>query len=536
MALQNTLLSIIALLLFNAPWQTLWAQDDTRIAIERGLDLVQEAARRYPEHRDCFSCHHQTLPMLAMVAAREKGFQIDTVLLKEQAQFTHEFYTSRIKSVRNGNGVGGRGMTAGYALWALDLAGQSPDDTTDALVQYLTKTQSETGQWKRQSTRPPLEATDITSTFLAAHYMDRYANARKVTESIARAKTWIAAAKPTSQEGRNMQLLAANRFGDAPATVATLRERILSDQQDDGGWSQVDGMASDAYATGQTLYILAETSEKPAVATASERAVAFLLNNREPDGSWHVATRSKPIQKYFDNGDPHGKDQFISTPATAWAVAALASTLAPPPPKPTPRFNRDVRPILSDRCFQCHGPDARQRKANLRLDLREEALKPREGATPIVPGNAAKSAVITRIHSTDPEAQMPPPDSGKLLTEADRELLARWIENGAPYEQHWAFISPQRPSLPSTSDPKWVQNPIDAFVLHRLDEDGIAPSEEASKETLIRRVTLDLTGLPPAPTEVDAFLTERLSESIRDRGRSLTAIHTLWRTHGLRLA
>jgi hypothetical protein len=246
------------------------------------------------------------------------------------------------------------------------------------------------------------------------------------------------------------------------------------------------------------LFILSESRrsdiESPQSNKGIERGVKFLLDKREPDGSWHVVTRSKPVQRYFDNGDPHSKDQFISTPATAWAVAALAATL----PIEAPSFNRDVRPILSDRCFQCHGPDARQRKADLRLDVREETMK-------------VASPFLTRLHSHDAEEQMPPPDSGKVLTESERALLTRWIRSGAAYEAHWAFIPSLRSSLPRTSNPEWIRNPIDAFILDRLDREGLEPAVEASQQTFIRRLTLDLTGLPPTPDEIDAFLADSSS-------------------------
>ena len=129
---------------------------------------------------------------------------------------------------------------------------------------------------------------------------------------------------------------------------------MLKRQNGDGGWGQTAEMESDAYATGQTLFVLNETKNQASdIAEAVDAGIAFLLKNREPDGSWHVVTRAKPIQKYFDNGDPHGKDQFISTPATAWAVAALAATLPDDRSVHPISFNRDVRPILSDRCLQC---------------------------------------------------------------------------------------------------------------------------------------------------------------------------------------
>ena len=169
-------------------------------------------------------------------------------------------------------------------------------------------------------------------------------------------------------------------------------------------------------------------------------------------------------------------------------------------------FNREIRPILSDRCFQCHGPDERERKAELRLDIREEALRRRKDRpAAIVAGEPGASSLITRIHSRDPEERMPPADSGKNLTGEERKRLTRWIEEGAEYEPHWAFVSPQRPAVPWQAG---ARNEIDAFVRARLQSEGLSPSPEASKETLIRRATLDLTGMSPTPAEIDAFLAE----------------------------
>lgn len=307
-------------------------KDELREAIGAGLTLVQKAARSYPDHRDCFSCHHQTLPMLAMVTARDRGFTIDELLIRDQAEFTRAFYHDRVEMMKKGEGVGGRGMTAGYALWAFDLAEKETDETTDALVSYLLKTQKAQGNWRRQSHRPPMEETDVTATFLASYYIDRYSKGDdEVEAAVASARTWIASAEVVSQEARNFQLLAAKKFGDPAERVEKLRLQVVSAQRADGGWGQLEGMESDAYATGQTLFILQETGGgSEAVKLAIERAVAFLLKTREADGSWHVVSRSKPIQKMFDNGDPHGTDQFISTPATAWAISGLAATLPSP--------------------------------------------------------------------------------------------------------------------------------------------------------------------------------------------------------------
>ncbi len=170
-------------------------------------------------------------------------------------------------------------------------------------------------------------------------------------------------------------------------------------------------------------------------------------------------------------------------------------------------FNRDIRPILSENCFQCHGPDERQRHGGLRLDQRDFAIQPAEsGKVAIVPSQAEASELLKRIDSTDHDLQMPPPDSGKSLKPKQRALLKQWIEQGAKYQGHWAFVRPERPAVPDDPAVAKYNNPIDRFILQRLLQNGFSFSPEASRETLIRRVTLDLTGLPPTPEEVDAFL------------------------------
>ncbi|MBL8763956.1 MAG: PSD1 domain-containing protein [Phycisphaerae bacterium] len=172
-----------------------------------------------------------------------------------------------------------------------------------------------------------------------------------------------------------------------------------------------------------------------------------------------------------------------------------------------PRYGRDIRPILSDRCFKCHGPDEGSRQAKLRLDDRDAATAPREHGAAVIPGDAGSSALWKRISAHQAEEVMPPPTAGKKpLSETEKDLLRRWIDAGAEYEPHWAFVPPRRPEVPALPDRGWARNPIDAFVGHRLGEEAMRPSPEADRETLARRVFLDLTGLPPTPAEIDAFL------------------------------
>ncbi len=174
----------------------------------------------------------------------------------------------------------------------------------------------------------------------------------------------------------------------------------------------------------------------------------------------------------------------------------------------TVEFNRDIRPILSDRCFTCHGPDSNNRKTKLRFDTEAGAKVDLGGKFAIVPGDPAKSEMIRRITATDAAVRMPPAYSGYKLAESEIDLIRRWIEQGAKWQKHWSFLPPRRSLLPAVSDNKWPRNGIDYFVQQRLEREGLKPSPEADRPTLIRRVTLDLTGLPPAPADVDAFLAD----------------------------
>jgi hypothetical protein len=169
-------------------------------------------------------------------------------------------------------------------------------------------------------------------------------------------------------------------------------------------------------------------------------------------------------------------------------------------------YNRDVRPILSDKCFRCHGPDASAREAKLRLDQRDNALAEHASGFPIIPGKADESELVLRIEATDPEDRMPPLESNLSLTKREIAILRRWVAEGAEYQPHWSLVSPRAVEPPPVHHAKWLRNEIDSFILAKLEHEGLSPTAEADKATLLRRVSLDLTGLPPTVAAVDAFL------------------------------
>jgi Protein of unknown function (DUF1553)/Protein of unknown function (DUF1549)/Planctomycete cytochrome C len=192
--------------------------------------------------------------------------------------------------------------------------------------------------------------------------------------------------------------------------------------------------------------------------------------------------------------------RWIPVMATVSAVSALAADLT---------FNQDIRPILSDNCFSCHGLDAKKRKAGLRLDTADGAFTPnKEGRVAIRPGDLKSSELWKRLETQDPDSIMPPPESHKTITAAQKKILRQWIEQGAPYQKHWAFEAPRKVQPPSASNKE--SGPIDAFLADRWKKEGVSAGPEADRSTLLRRLSMDLRGLPPTPAEVDAFLADSL--------------------------
>jgi hypothetical protein len=205
---------------------------------------------------------------------------------------------------------------------------------------------------------------------------------------------------------------------------------------------------------------------------------------------------------------------------TAAAIVALqAACLSPIACGDSPTFNRDVRPLLSDRCFACHGPDSAARQAELRLDRREIAV-----ASAISPGDADGSELIARITMDDPDLKMPPADANKpAFTPEEVDILRRWIDAGAEYEPHWAYLAPTRPAIPAVKNVAWPRTDVDRLLLARMEERGVAPAIEADRRTLLRRAWLDLVGLPPTPEEVDAFAKDGAQDAFERRVDALLA-------------
>jgi N-acyl-D-amino-acid deacylase len=315
-------------------------------ALNGSYAMIRTGVENYPEHRDCFSCHHQALPLLAFsLEGRGELDEAPAALTQSQTtqailKFTEASFSPKISMMREGSGVGGRALTAAYGLWTMDLGGAPSNETTQAMVEYLLKTQAADGGWEFQSHRPPAASSRAMTTAIAVYGLRAYGfdagDESRFTQSLRKSAAF---AEQHQLDGSHEeligalwleQMLSSELSPPSAAACQRLAERtteLWSRQQADGGWAQTPEMTSDAYATGQALLMLTQLGEANRV-HADERfqdGIRFLLRTQQAGGSWHVVTRSKPVQVYFDNGDPHGKDQFISMMASNWSTAALAN-------------------------------------------------------------------------------------------------------------------------------------------------------------------------------------------------------------------
>jgi hypothetical protein len=306
-------------------------------AIKKGIQRIEQGITNYPDHRACFSCHHQAMAVFSLTEARKRGFSVHAKLLDQQVPFSSKTFrnTSRIAK---GQGVGGESTSVAYALAMFATAQHPPDDTTAAMVQYLLVRQRKDGAWPAPSFghRPPTMGSTFTVTALALFALKKYGPAKttsgaeelqkRIDSAIDKGRAWLLANKPTTTEDKVFHLRGLVDAGVERKKIESARDRLLVEQRPDGSWAQLDKMAGDAYATATVLVAL----RKAGLNTSHEgyqKGVRSLLANQTGQGAWIVKTRSRPVQRFFDNGDPGGKSQFISFVATNWAVLALLETL-----------------------------------------------------------------------------------------------------------------------------------------------------------------------------------------------------------------
>jgi len=306
---------------------------DLRTAVTRGLKRLEQGSSSYIKNRQCFSCHHQAVTLAAYQAARQRGLEVSAERQKEQLDFTLATFKPRLSQIRKGDGVGGGNTMTGYGLFALSAAGHPADEVTAALVEFLLIRQRGDGSWPATANRPPSEGSKFTTAALALQALKTYAGANKepaekddraqrIHKVWTRGRDWLLDSKPASTEDRTFHLRGLVTVEAEARVIETARQQLLGEQRSDGSWAQLADRDGDAYATAQALVALRRAGL--AVEDRGFQAgIRYLLKTQNADGSWLVTTRSRPIQTFFDNGDPGGKSQFISFLATAWGVTAL---------------------------------------------------------------------------------------------------------------------------------------------------------------------------------------------------------------------
>ncbi len=304
--------------------------EEIRAAIRQAIPLIEAGSAGSAEHRTCFTCHSQAIPILALAAAKRRGFTIDDENFNRQVQHTVKHLERGRKAYQEGKGQGGRVVTAGYALWALESAGQQPNDLTAAVTNYLLTHQRKANHWSQASQRPPTSGSRFTNTYVALRALATFGTEQQQADIEARTEQvqpWLLQTKPSDTEDRVFRLRALMHVDVEDAAIEDAAAQLLATQRADGGWAQLDDMPSDVYATSTVLVALMQTTGLSDDHTAIGHGIRYLLDTQLADGSWHVVTRAKGFQTYFETGFPHGKDQFISTAASAWSVLALSLQL-----------------------------------------------------------------------------------------------------------------------------------------------------------------------------------------------------------------
>jgi hypothetical protein len=305
-----------------------------RAAVARALPLIRTGSAGHMAHRTCFACHHQAIPVLALTTARSRGFAVPAEEVQKHLRFIADFLGKNRANYLKGRGQGGQADTAGYALWTLELGGWKPDETTAAVAEYLLLHNRDLDHWRTTSRRPPSEASPFTTTYLAVRALQTFATAgqkERVGRRLRTVRDWLSRASARDTEDRVFRLWALKRLGAEAEEVESAARELLGTQRPDGGWAQLEAMKSDAYATGTVLVALHQAAGLQTSDPAYRRGVKYLLQSQLADGTWHVRSRSRPFQIYFESGFPHGKDQFISLAASSWATAALGLSLPPDP-------------------------------------------------------------------------------------------------------------------------------------------------------------------------------------------------------------
>jgi ankyrin repeat protein/mono/diheme cytochrome c family protein len=431
-------------------------------ALQTSAAQSRESFRRHVSKQDCASCHQQYLPMAAVGHARNRSVRFDPEAAREQIDslgklrnrfFEHEFI---IQTLFHPDPC----HTFGYHLFGLVAEGVPPSARTDGMVHHLVTVQAPDGRWFNQVPRPPMASSDVSATALAIQAIKQYGWPGRKAEfaaSVERGRRWLWQVKAATNEEAVFQLLGLHWAGEPAEQLADLAQALRQRQRTDGGWAQLPMLDSDAYATGEVLYTLAQTVKDAVTDPAWQRGRRFLLERQEDDGTWHVARRAFPFQPTMKSGFPHHRDSWISAAATSWAVLALTRALPvgpasgkpaaaqPAPPVPMPKkvrkidFARQIKPLLERSCVGCHRGE--KPRGLFRIDGRDAILKGgASGEAAIVPGHSEKSPLIDYVS----DSEMPPKAQRKrfpALRTEDVALLRAWIDQGAEWPKDVSLSS-----------------------------------------------------------------------------------------------
>jgi ankyrin repeat protein len=299
-----------------------------RRAVAVALPLLQQSEQTITRTRNCVTCHQHALVAMTVGLARERGFNVDATIAKEERAHVQKDMGGRVRPLLLGTGIDP--TLSVHVLAGLAAEGAPANRATDALVHYLVLRQQIDGRWRQENYRPPDEASDFQFTALAVRGLRVYApigRSSEISVRIDRARRWLQTAEPTDTVDRAFQLLGLGWSKADPETITKAVTKLTAEQREDGGWAQLPTLASDAYATGLALYALHEGGGVTVDHAFYQRGVEFLLRTQLEDGSWFVASRSFPIVEYSTSDFPHGRSQFISASATCWATMALTLTI-----------------------------------------------------------------------------------------------------------------------------------------------------------------------------------------------------------------
>jgi hypothetical protein len=289
---------------------------------------LQQSEQKITETRSCVSCHQHGLVSMVVGMARKRGLPVNEKIASDERAYMIKDMRVRHRSLLLGTGIDP--TLSAHALIGLSAEGEPPSRVTDALVHYLVLRQRKEGRWQQENYRPPDEASDFQFTALAIRGLQAYASKgrkQEIAAHIERAREWLERTPTGDVVDKGFQLLGLGWSQAAPEVIQKAVQSLLKEQREEGGWSQLPTLDSDAYATGLALYALHEAGGLGVDQPSYKRGLEFLVRTQKEDGSWFVASRSFPFVEYSTSGFPHGRDQFISASATCWATMALMQSI-----------------------------------------------------------------------------------------------------------------------------------------------------------------------------------------------------------------